>query len=71
LHRVRLEPLADGAHPGVARIPLAGGGAHLDQLMRLERAVDFCEDLVGKALVADDDDRDELVGLCAQVAAAR
>ena len=67
---MRPEPLADRVQPGVARLALAGGGAHLDQLVRLQRAVDLGDDLVGEALVADDDGGTELVGLGAQLAAA-
>jgi hypothetical protein len=67
---MRLEPRADRAHPLFAQLAIVGRRAHLDQLVRLERAVDLGDDLVGEALVADDDDRIELVRLSAQLAAA-
>jgi hypothetical protein len=71
LHRMRIELLAERFHPDVARVAVLGRRAHLDQLVRLERAVDFRDDFVGEPLlVADDDDRGELVCLGAQLAAA-
>jgi len=66
---VRLQPLANGLQPDVARIPLAAGSPHFDELVRLERAVDLGHHLVGEALVADDHDGTELVRLRAQLAA--
>jgi hypothetical protein len=70
LHRLRLQPLADLLHPQLAGVSIVRGRADLDQLMRLQRPVDLGEDFVGEAvLVADDDDRGELVRLRAQLAA--
>jgi hypothetical protein len=68
---MRFQLLADRLHPHAARFALVGHGAHLDQLVRLEGAVDLGEHLVGEALlVADDDDRGKLVRRGAQLAAA-
>jgi hypothetical protein len=64
------EPRADRAHPLFAQLAVVGRRAHLDQLVRLERAVDLGDDFVGETFVADDDDRIELVRLSAQLAAA-
>ena len=69
LHRVRRQPLADRREPCVAVRPFGGRGAHLDQLVRLEGAVDLGQHLVGEPLVADDDDGAEGVGFGAQLAA--
>jgi hypothetical protein len=67
---MRLEPLADAVHPLLAQFSVVGRRAHLDQLVRLERAVDLGDDFVGETFVADDDDGIELVRLSAQLAAA-
>jgi hypothetical protein len=67
---VRLEPRADRFHPRPAGIAVVGRRAHLDELVRHERAVDLRDDFVGKALVADDDHRIQWVRLRAQFAAA-
>jgi hypothetical protein len=68
---MRAELFADRFQPRVARIAVVGRGAHLDQLVGLEGAVDLGEHFVGEALlVADDDDGRKLVGLGAQLAAA-
>jgi hypothetical protein len=67
---MRTELLADRLHPRVARIAVVGRRTHLDQLVRLEGAVDFGDHLVGEALVADDDDGRQLVRRGAQLAAA-
>jgi hypothetical protein len=67
---VSTQRFANLFHPELARVAVVGGGADLDQLMRLQRAVDLGEDFVGEAvLVADDDDGGELVRLRAQLAA--
>jgi len=68
---MRLQPFADLGHPGLARFPVIGRGADLDQLVPLQGAVDLSDHLVGESLVADDDQRIELVRLGAQLAAAR
>ena len=47
------------------------GDFHLDQFVRLQRALDLRDDFVGEPLVADDDDRAQRVGLRAQLAAAK
>jgi hypothetical protein len=67
---MRLQLLADGLHPHVARVAIVRGGANLDQLVGLERAVDLGQHLVGEALVADDHGGTELVRFGAQQAAA-
>jgi hypothetical protein len=70
LHRMRLEPPADRLQPRRARLAVVAEGAHLDQLVGLERAVDLGAHFVGEALVADDHDGGELVRFGAQLAAA-
>jgi hypothetical protein len=65
-----LQPFADLRHPGGARLPVVRGGLHLDELVRLERAVDFGDDGLGEALVADHDDGAQGMGFGAQFAAA-
>lgn len=60
---------ADRVQPCPARLAVGPGGAHLDELVRLEGAVDLGDDLVGEPLVADEDDGAEGVGLAAQLAA--
>ena len=70
LHRMGPEPLADGLEPDVALFPRRRRGAHLDELVRRERAVDLGNHLVGEALVADEDDGVEAVRLRPQLAAA-
>jgi hypothetical protein len=69
LHGVRLEPRADRLHPRPAGIAVIGRRAHLDERVRLERAVDLGDDFLGEALVADDDHRSELVRPRSQLAA--
>jgi hypothetical protein len=64
-----LQLRANLAHPRFPRLPVVGRRAHLDELVRLQRAIDFRDDLGGEALVADDDDRIQLVRLRAQFAA--
>src|SRR5262245_19645462 len=46
----------------VTLVAVERGGAHLDQLVGAQRAVDLCNDLVRQSLGADLDDRIELVG---------
>jgi hypothetical protein len=70
LHRLGREPLADLRHPRGARPAVVGGGLHLDEPVRLERAVHLGDDRLGEALVADHDDGVEGVGLGAQRTAA-
>jgi hypothetical protein len=66
---MRLEPAADRLQPLTARLAVVGEGAHLDELVGLERAVDLGHHLVGEALVADDHHGRELVRFGAQLAA--
>jgi hypothetical protein len=66
---MRLELLADRFHPHVARVAIVGRGAHLDELMRRQGAVDLGDHLVGEPLVADDHDGIQLVRFGAQLAA--
>jgi hypothetical protein len=63
-----LQPRANLAHPRFPRLPVVGRRAHLDELVRLQRAIDFRDDLGGEALVADDHDRGQLVRFGAQLA---
>ena len=70
LHRLGAHLLANGLHPRAARIAIIRSGAHLDELVRRERAIDLGDHGVGETLVADDDDRGELVRCGAQFAAA-
>ena len=67
---MRLEAQADLLHPRRARGTIVGGCAHLDELVRFQRAVDLGHHLFGESLVADDDDGIEVMGLGAQFAAA-
>jgi hypothetical protein len=68
---LRIESLADLLHPQLARVAVVGRGADLDELVRLERAVDLGQHLVGEPLpVADDHYGNERVRLGAQFAAA-
>jgi 23S rRNA (uridine2552-2'-O)-methyltransferase len=67
---VRLERLADALEPGIARRAVVGEGLHLDQLVRLQRALDLREHLLGEAVVADQDHGLQLVRLAAQFTAA-
>jgi len=67
---VGFEALADLLHPQLARAAVVGRRADLDELVRLQRAVDLGQHLVGEALVADDDDGIEAVCLGAQFASA-
>jgi hypothetical protein len=66
---VRPELAADRFHPHVPRVAIVGRGAHLDQLVRLQRALDLGEHLVGEALVADEHDGIQAMRLRAQLAA--
>ena len=65
-----VEALADLLHPEAARVAVVGVRADLDQLVRLQRAVDLGQDFVGEALVADEDDGRERVRFGPQFAAA-
>jgi len=67
---MRFQPLADRVQPRLAHVALAASGAHLDELVGLERPVDLGDHLVGEALVADDHDGTEAMRLGAQLAAA-
>jgi hypothetical protein len=67
---MRLEAGTDLLHPGGARGTVVRRGLYLDELVRLERAIDLRDDFVGEPLVADEDDGAELVRLGAQLAAA-
>jgi hypothetical protein len=66
---MRIQPLADLLHPGLALLAVVGEGTHLDELVRVERAADLGHHLVGEALVADQHDRLQLVRLGAQLGA--
>jgi hypothetical protein len=66
-----LEPRADLVHPLLARLAVGAGRLHLDELVRLQRAVDLGDDFFGETLVADDHEGIELVRLRSQLAASR
>jgi hypothetical protein len=66
---VGFEPGAEVRHPLRARLAIVARRPHLDEFVGLERAIDFQEHGVREPLVADDDDRTQLVGLGAQFAA--
>jgi hypothetical protein len=68
---MRFEAGAKVRHPLRARLAIVGGRAHLDEFVRLQRALDLEDHGIRKPFVADDDDRTQLVGLGAQLAAAR
>jgi hypothetical protein len=70
LHGMRLEARADLFHPRRARRAVVARRFHLDELMRLERALDLGEHFAGQPLVADDRGRGERMRLGAQLAAA-
>ena len=70
LYLVGIQPLANLFHPERTRIAIVSRRANLDQLVRLQRPVDFDEDFLGEPLVADDDDRIQLVRLRAKLGAA-
>jgi hypothetical protein len=61
LNRLGADALAEGLHPCAARVAVVRCGAHLDQLMGLQRAVHFRDHFVCETLVADDDDGRKLV----------
>lgn len=62
VHRGAGKRVADAGQHGLARIAVLAAGPHLDQLVRGEGAVDFLQDGVGQARVADKDDRLQGVG---------
>ena len=68
---MRRQPRADLGEPRLAGPAVVGGGLHLDELVGGERALDFRDDLVGEALVADHHDGLQRVGVAAQFTAAR
>src|SRR3954467_6315561 len=71
LHRLGTRARAEGLHRFLSRIALQRRGTHLDQLVRLERAVHFVHHLVGNAFGADEHHRLELVRPCLQLLALR
>src|SRR4051794_7171046 len=71
LHRLCTGARAEGLHRFLSRIALQRRGTHLDQLVRLERAVHFVHHLVGNAFGADEHDRLELVCPCLELLALR
>lgn len=68
---MRFEALADRLHPLFASLAVVRRGAHLDEFMRVQRAVDLRDDLVREPLFANEDDGMQLVRLCAKRAAPR
>src|SRR3954452_8577036 len=71
LHRLCSGARAEGLHRFLSRIALQRRGTHLDQLVRLERAVHFVHHLIGNAFGADEHDRLELVRPCLELLALR
>jgi hypothetical protein len=67
---VGLEAGAQVGHPLPACLAIVGGCLDLDELVGLERRIDLEDHGIREPLVADDDDRAQLVGLGAQFAAA-
>ena len=53
LHRLRLQAGADVGERGFARVPVERRGAHLDELVGGERAIDFREYRVGQSAFAN------------------
>jgi hypothetical protein len=70
LHFLRRQLLADLLHPQRSIVPIIGRRLDLDELMRVQRAIDLGQDRVREAvLVTDDDDGVEVVRLGPQFAA--
>src|SRR3954462_524229 len=67
LHRLGTRARAEGLHRFLSGIALQRRGTHLDQLVRLERAVHFVYHLVGNAFGADEHHRLELVRPCLEL----
>jgi hypothetical protein len=61
LHCLRAQAVADLRQRRVARFAFHGANAHLDEFVRRQRAVDFRHDCIGKAFLADVNDRIERV----------
>lgn len=53
LHGMGGAMLGQRGEQHVALVPVHGGGAHLDEFVRGQRALDFREHRVGQALAAD------------------
>lgn len=66
LDRRGVQPGADLAEQGLALDAFDAIGAHLDQLVCLEAAVDFGEDGLAEAILADAGDGMQAVGAGAQ-----
>jgi hypothetical protein len=62
--------VADLGQQGFAVVALQAVDLDLDQFMRLERTVDFLQHRFGETILADADDRAEVVGFGAQFASA-
>ena len=62
LDRVRAGALADAGKRDFARVAVERRCAHLDQLVVRERAVDLGDDCIGKALLAQLQDRMQGMG---------
>lgn len=69
LNRCCTKGFADLGKVIVALFPIVAIDADLDQLMTIQRVVDFLQDCLGKAVLADGNDRIESVGTGAQSAA--
>ena len=66
LYRGSVEPQADLGEQCFAFVPLGAVDAYIDQLMGLEAAVDFGENGLAEALLADAGDGMQVVGAGAQ-----
>jgi hypothetical protein len=66
LNRRRFKAGADFSEQGLAISALDAIDAHLDQLVRLEAAVDFGKDRFAEAVLADAGDGMQVVGAGAQ-----
>ncbi len=62
LDRVRAGALADAGQRHFALVAIERGGADLDEFVRRQGAVDFCDDGIGEALFAQLQDGVEVVG---------
>jgi hypothetical protein len=62
LDRLRAELLADFGQRGFALVAFHAGGAHLDELVRVQRAADFRDYRLGEALFAEVEDRIQRMG---------
>jgi hypothetical protein len=53
LHRLRAQPRADRGQRRLALVTVQAAGAHLDQLVRIQRAADLRDDRLGEPFLAE------------------